>query len=53
MSHKGVLGELLEDRQQLSQLEEQLGELVEGSLGLGKSVLGLDESGREVLTFPG
>ena len=40
----GVLGELHEDRQQLDELEEQLGELVEDSLGLG-------ESGREVLTF--
>ena len=42
----GVLGELHEDRQQLDELEEQLGELVEDSLGLG-------ESGHEVLTFPG
>ena len=42
----GVLGELLEDRKQLDELEEQLGKLVEASLGLG-------ESGREVLTFPG
>ena len=40
----GVLGELLEDRQQLDELEEQLGKLVEDSLGL-------DESSREVLTF--
>ena len=37
----GVLDELLEDRQQLDVLEEQLGELVEDSLGLGESVLGL------------
>ena len=52
-SHMGVLGELLEDRQQLDKLEEQFGELVEDSLGLGESVLGLGESGREVLTFVG
>ena len=43
-SHKGVLGELHEGGQELDELEEQLGELVEDSLGLG-------ESGREVLTF--
>ena len=47
----GVLGELLEDRQQLGELEEQLGEFVEDSLGLDESVLGLGESGREALTF--
>ena len=40
-----------EDRQELDELEEQLGESVEDCLGLGDSVLGLDESGREVLTF--
>ena len=49
-SHKGVLGELLEDGQELNELEEQLGELVEDSLGLDESVLGLGESGREALT---
>ena len=42
-SHKGVLGEL----------EEQLGEQVEDSLGLGESVLGLGESDREVQAFSG
>ena len=42
---------MLEDRLELDELEEQLGELVADSLGLGESVLGLGESGREVLTF--
>ena len=52
-SHMGRLGELLEDRLELDELEEQLDELVEDSLGLDESVLGLGESGHEVLTFPG
>ena len=47
----GVLDELLEYELGLDELEEQLGKLVEDSLGLGDSVLGLGESGREVLTF--
>ena len=52
---------MLEDRLELDELEEQLGELVEegqelgelvaDSLALGESVLGLGESGREVITF--
>ena len=45
----GVLGELFEDGRELDELEEQLGEYVECCLGLGESVLGLGESGREVL----
>ena len=45
-SHMGGLGELDEDRQELEELEEQLGESVECCLGLG-------ESGRGVLTFSG
>ena len=40
----GVLGELDEERQELDELEEQLGEYVECCLGLGESVCG-------VLTF--
>ena len=47
----GGLGELDEDRQELDELDEQLGESVEDCLGLGESVLGLGEFGREVLTF--
>ena len=35
----------------LDELEEQLGESVEDCLGLDESVLGLGESGHEVLTF--
>ena len=33
----GELGELDEDRQELDELEEQLGEYVEDCLGLGES----------------
>ena len=36
-SHMGGLGELDEDRQELDELEEQLGESVEDCLGLGES----------------
>ena len=50
-SHRAVLGELLEDVLELGELEEQLDEQVEDSLGLGESVLGLGESGRKVLSF--
>ena len=42
---------MLEDGLELGELEEQLGELVADSLALTESVLGLGESGREVLTF--
>ena len=42
-----------EDRQELDELEEQLGESVEDCLGLGESVLGLSESGCGFLTFSG
>ena len=50
-SHKGVLGEFLEDGQELGELEEQLGQFVECCLGIDESVLGLGESGLGVLTF--
>nr|KAJ0187129.1 hypothetical protein LSAT_V11C900497740 [Lactuca sativa] len=49
----GGLGDLDEDRQELDELEEQLGESVEYCHGLGKSVLGLDELDRRTSTFPG
>lgn len=39
----GGLSELYEDRQELDELEEQLGESVRDCFGLGESVLGLDE----------
>ena len=42
----GGLGELEEDRQELDELEEQIGESVEDCHGLGESVLGLDELDR-------
>ena len=41
---------MYEDGKELDGLEEQLGESFEDCLRLGKSVLGLGESGREVLT---
>ena len=44
-SHMGVLDELCEYKHGLVELEEQLGESVEDCLGLGESVLGLDELG--------
>jgi len=52
-SHMGELDELLEDELGLDELEEQLGESDDDSLGLGESVLGLGESCRRVPIFPG
>ena len=46
-SHMGGLGELDEDRHELDELEEQLGESVEDFLGLDEYVLGLGESSRK------
>nr|KAJ0192942.1 hypothetical protein LSAT_V11C800399880 [Lactuca sativa] len=47
VSHMGGLGELDEDRQELDELEEQLGESVDDCLELDEPVLGLGESSRE------
>ena len=49
----GGLGELDEDRQELDELEEQLGKSVEDCHGLGGSVLGLEELDRRTSTFSG
>ena len=49
----GELGELVDDRQELDELEEQLSESVEDFHGLGESVLGLDELDRRTSTFSG